>query len=68
MSDQNTILPDILTDETKVFILSAEKVSYIFDKTFFSIIFDKCGSRNEKIFKEESIEILKFFGVINNMN
>ena len=23
MSDQNTILPDILTDETKIFILSA---------------------------------------------
>ena len=26
MSDQNTILPDILTNETKIFILSAEKV------------------------------------------
>ena len=25
MSDQNTILPDILTDETKIFILSAVK-------------------------------------------
>ena len=24
MSDQNTILPDILTDETKIFILSAD--------------------------------------------
>ena len=25
MSDQNTILPDILTDETKIFILSADR-------------------------------------------
>ena len=24
MSDQNTILPDIFTDETKIFILSAD--------------------------------------------
>ena len=28
MSDQNTILPDILTDETKIFILSAEASMY----------------------------------------
>ena len=26
MSDQNTILPDILTDETKIFILSAATI------------------------------------------
>ena len=30
MSDQNTILPDILTDETKIFILSAVTVSFLF--------------------------------------
>ena len=29
MSDQNTILPNILTDETKIFILSAVKQSFI---------------------------------------
>ena len=28
MSDQNTILLDILTDETKIFILSADFISY----------------------------------------
>ena len=35
-----------------------------------SIICDKCGSINKKIFKEEeeSIEILKILGLINNMN
>ena len=34
-----------------------------------SIICDKCGSNDEKIFKEEeSIEILKILGLINNMN
>ena len=26
MSDQNTVLPDILTDETKIFILSTKEV------------------------------------------
>ena len=39
----------------------------IFDETlFFSIICDECGSKNEKIFKEEeeSIEILKIHGLL----
>ena len=42
------------------------EISYIFNKTLllFSIC-NKCGRENEKVFKEEeSIEILKFFGLI----
>ena len=35
MSDQNTILPDILTDETKIFILSADAITYICNKDIF---------------------------------
>ena len=44
------------------------KIAYIFDKTLvISIICDKCGSNDEKIFKEEeSIEILKIHGLIKN--
>ena len=44
-------------------------MSYICDKTLLlSSICNKCGSEDEKIFKEEkSIEILKIFGLINNM-
>ena len=40
-----------------------------FDKTLvLSIICDKCGSKDEKIFQEEeSIEILKIIVLINNM-
>ena len=46
------------------------KTPYIFDKTLvFSIICDKCGSKDEKIFKEEElVEILKSHGLINSMN
>ena len=42
---------------------------YICDKTLLlSSICKKCGSEDEKIFKEEeSIEILKIIGLINNM-
>ena len=45
------------------------KISYICDKTLLlSSIFDQYGSGDENIFKsEESIEILKIFGLINNM-
>ena len=40
----------------------------MFDKTLvLSIVCDKCGSKDEKIFKEESIEILKVLGLIKNM-
>ena len=36
------------------------KISYILEKTVFSIICSKCKNENEKIFKEEeSIEVLK---------
>ena len=46
------------------------QISCIFDKALvLSIICDKCGSNDEKLFKEEeSIEILKILGLINNMN
>ena len=44
------------------------KISYICDKSFLSIICNKCGSKNEKIFKEEeSIEISKILGLIANI-
>ena len=46
------------------------KISHIFDKKLvLSIIYDKCNSNDEKIFKEEeSIEILKILGLVNNTN
>ena len=45
------------------------KLPYILDiKLFVFIICDKCGSNNEKTFKEEeSIEILKFLLSIKDM-
>ena len=45
------------------------KISYIYDKTLpLSRVCNKCGGENEKIFKaEESIEISKILGLINNM-
>ena len=45
------------------------KISYICDRILpFSSICKKCRSEDEKIFKEEeSIEILKIIGLINNM-
>ena len=38
-------------------------------KTFLSIIYSKCKDEDEKIFKkeEESIEILKILGLIENI-
>ena len=45
-------------------------MSYIFEKTLvFSIIFDKCGSKYKIIFKkEECIERIKIFVLINNIH
>ena len=45
------------------------KILYIFEETLFlSIICSKCGNDNEKIFiEEESIDILKMFGLIKNI-
>ena len=45
------------------------KISYICDKTFFqSSIFNKWEGEDGNIFtEEESIEILKILGLINNM-
>ena len=45
------------------------KISYICDRILlFSSICKKCRSEDEKIFKEEeSIEILKIIGLINNV-
>ena len=44
-------------------------MSYIFDKALIlSIICDKCGSNDKTIFKkEQSIKIIKMFGLINNI-
>ena len=45
------------------------EISYICDKTLllFSIC-NKCGKKDKKIFKEEeSIEISKYFGLIENI-
>ena len=46
--------------------LKNPKVSYIFEKILvLSIICSKCGSKDEKIFKEkESLEVLKILGLI----
>ena len=43
---------------------------YVFNKKFvIYIICDKCGSNDDKVFKEEeSIEILKVLGLIDNIN
>ena len=45
------------------------KISYIFKKILsLSIVYSKCGHEYEKIFKEEeSVEILKILGLINNI-
>ena len=41
----------------------------MFDKTFLLfIICDKCGSNDDKIFEEESMEILENLGLIDNMD
>ena len=45
------------------------KISYILEKTLvLSIIYSKCNNDDEKIIKEEeSIEILKIIGLIENI-
>ena len=44
------------------------EITYIFEKTVLSIICSKCINEGEKIFKEEdSIEILKILGFIENI-
>ena len=45
------------------------KISHLLEKTLvLSIICSKCKNEDEKIFKEEeSIEILKILGLINNI-
>ena len=49
--------------------LKNPKISYIFEKAFvISIVYVKCGSGDEKIFKEEEwIEKLKILGLIKNI-
>ena len=43
------------------------KISHIFEKRLvLSIICSKCGYEDEKIFKEESNEILRILGFIKN--
>ena len=44
------------------------RTSYIFKKTLvYSIICDKCGSKDKEVLKEEKIEILKILGLIKNI-
>ena len=44
------------------------KISYLLDKTLaLSIICSKCKNEDEKMFTEESIEILKIHGLTNNI-
>ena len=44
------------------------KISYLLEKTLvLSIICSKCKNEDEKLFKEESIEILKILGLIENI-
>ena len=43
-------------------------MSHIFEnKLVFSIICSKCKNEDGKIFKEESIEVLKILGLIKNI-
>ena len=50
-------------------ISEAPKISYLLEKTLvLSIICSKCKNEDEKLFKEEeSIEILKILGLIENI-
>ena len=55
-----------------LFVASIENLKnhkYLLEKTLvLSIICSKCENEDEKIFKEEeSIEILKIFGLVNNI-
>ena len=44
------------------------KISYLLEKTLvLSIICNKSKNEGEKLFKEESIEILKILGLIENI-
>ena len=49
--------------------LEKPKIAYILEKTLvFSIISDKCKNEDKKIFKkEESFEIFKILGLIENI-
>ena len=56
-----------------LFVASIENLKILKYHTFskktlvFSIICSKCENENEKIFKEESLEILKFLGLFKNI-
>ena len=44
------------------------KISYLLEKTLvLSIICSNCKNEDKKIFKEDSTEILKIFGLIENI-
>ena len=47
--------------------LKKTKIWYLLEKTVPSTICSKCKNEDEKIFKEESVEILKFFVFIENI-
>ena len=49
-------------------IFEKPKISYIFEKTVLSVVCSKCKNDDEKKFKkEESIEISKILGFIENV-
>ena len=57
-------LSEISTENSKIL-----KYHIFFKKLVLSIIYDKCNSNDEKIFKEEeSSGILKILGLLNNTN
>ena len=48
--------------------LKNAKISYIFDKTLvFLIISDKCGSKDEEVFKKRDNWDIKIFGSIKHV-
>ena len=52
---------------SKYRLFEKPKISKLLEKTVFSIICSKCKNEDEKLLKEESIEILKILGLIENV-
>ena len=51
-----------------VFAVDIENLKcYIFKKNSCSIVYSKCGHEYEKMFKEESIDVLRILGLINDV-
>ena len=53
---------------TAINIKNLKQLKYYIFKKSISIVYSKCGNEYQKLFKEEeSIEILKILGLINNI-